>query len=215
MEADDAERGKTPVSGPRRLNAFTGFAFENAPTAAAVRASGSCGASFAAASNCRSAETGRSRFQSAEPYRSFARASGFAAARASAASSAPPAASRTRAEGRSRARGTRTAGPGTQRRVQEILRLDPVRRVGGDARRPSPRRRRRRRCGRPSSRRCRGGVARRRSPGARLRGPALREPDLVPRGEGRADLCLQGVVAGEDRARPARRAWRCRAPARR
>ena len=87
------------MSGPRRLNAFTGFAFVNAPTAAAVRASGSCGASFAAASNCRSAETGRSRLQSAEPYRSFARASGFAAARASAASSCAGGSLRDRGRG--------------------------------------------------------------------------------------------------------------------
>ena len=86
MEADDRGAREDARERPEPANACTGFAFVNAPTAAAVRATGSCGASFAAASNCRSAETGRSRLQSAKPYRSFARASGFAAARASAAS---------------------------------------------------------------------------------------------------------------------------------
>ena len=191
------------MSGPRRLNAFTGFAFVKAPTAAAVRATGSCGASFAAASNCRSAESGRSRPQSAEPYRSFAWASGFAAARASAASSCAGgsfAIARAGAEVEYevwQGRQTRLA----QRRVQEILRLDPVRRVGADLRGRVPRG-------------DRVGVAagpvvgdpevELRDCARRMRGRELLhrgEPVLIPGGERRAELRLQRVVTAEDRGR--------------
>ena len=189
------------MSGPRRLNARTGFAFENLPTAAAVRASGSCGASFAAASNCCSAESGRSSPQSAEPYRSFARASGLAAARASAASSAGRRQLRDRArraEVEHEVRQGRQARR-AQLRVQEILRLDPVRRVGADLRSLLPRGDR---VGVPARPVVGDAEVEQRDAAPRMRGrEALqrREPGLLPRGEGRADLRLERVVAVEDR----------------
>ena len=203
------------MSGPRRLNALTGFAFVNLPTAAAVRASGSCGASFAAAANCCSAESGRWRPQSAVPYRSFAWASGFAAARASAASSSRRRQLRDRArraEVEHEVRQGRQARKG-QLRVQEILRLDPVRRVGADLRGLLP-------LGdgvgvlaRPV---VRDAQVEQRQTARRMRGrEALqrREPGLLPRGEGRADLRLQRSGSGRRSRQPAPRGRRCRAPA--